>query len=258
MALVQNPLNFFKVSLRYLSPCRRNVGAALRHTAGASRIPQRIGIRGLSMRFPYGTLSALLLTVTAGAAPPAWDVYAAAVIPAAVQNIAQGSRFVLSMPGTGIGPKQPVTAGYPVPTNAGLAGITVQVNVGSPQAYQCPLVYAAFELVEAILPSNTPLGQGQITLYYSAPDGTVVSGPNPAVNVVPIGFGIYSQSGLGVGPAAVTDANGNSINVTNPAPNGDTISLHGTRLGAITGDETVPPPMTEMNTGAQVFVGNQP
>jgi len=28
-----------------------------------------------------------------------------------------------------------------------------------------------------------------------------------------------------VGPAAVTDANGNSINITNPARNGDTISL---------------------------------
>ena len=195
------------------------------------------------MRFSTKCLLPVVTLTSAFAAPPAFEVYnAASMIPAAVPQIAQGSRFIFRFPGTGIGPARRVNAAFPLPTTAGLAGLTLQVNVGSAQAYPCILLFAAFEQVGAVLPSNVPVGDGQLTLYYTAANGTVMGGPNPAIRVVPISFGIYTQNGLGVGPAVVTDASGYSVDITNPAHNGDTISLRGTGLGAITADETQPPP----------------
>jgi len=139
-----------------------------------------------------------------------------------------------------------------------LAGLTLHVTVGSAQASACILVYAAFEEVGAILPSNVPLGDGQLTLYYTAANGTVTGGPNPPIRVVPVSFGIYTLNGLGAGPAFLVDDSGNSVDVTNPTHNGDTISLRGTGLGKISDDETVSPPKVDLNSGVQVFAGNQP
>jgi uncharacterized protein (TIGR03437 family) len=203
--------------------------------------------------------SGLLFIVAAAAAPPISEVYnAASMIPAAVQNVAQGSRFIFRFTGTGIGPARRMAANFPLPTTAGLAGLTLQVNVGSAQAYPCILIYAAFEEVGAILPSNVPVGDGQLTLYYTAANGTVMGGPNPPIHVAPASFGIYTLNGLGAGPALLVDASGNGIDVTNPTHNGDTISLRGTGLGKIDADETMPPPRVDLNSGAQVFVGNRP
>src|SRR5262245_1290075 len=106
---------------------------------------------------PFVGLAPFLFTVAVTAAPPVIEVYnAASLFPAAVQNLAQGSRFVLKLTGTGIGPLRRVAASAPFPTTAGLAGLTLQANVGGAQAYPCILVYAAFEEVGAILPSNVP------------------------------------------------------------------------------------------------------
>ena len=53
------------------------------------------------------------LTAAATAATPVIDVYnAASMIPAAIQNVAQGSQFVFRFTGTGIGPARRVQAPY--------------------------------------------------------------------------------------------------------------------------------------------------
>ena len=123
---------------------------------------------------------AQLVTVPASAVPPITEVYnAASVIPAAVQNVAQGSRFVFKFTGTGIGPARRVGATQPFPTTAGLAGLTVQVNVGSPQAYPCILYYASFEEVGAILPSSVPLVDGQLTSITRQRTAPLRAAPTP-------------------------------------------------------------------------------
>ncbi len=43
---------------------------------------------------------------------------------------------------------------------------------------------------------------------------SVTGGPNAPIRVVPMSFGIYTLNGLGLGPALLLDANGNSIDVT--------------------------------------------
>jgi uncharacterized protein (TIGR03437 family) len=56
----------------------------------------------------------------------------------------------------------------------------------------------------------------------------------------------------------VTDTLYNPITMINAAHPGEILVLWGTGLGAVTGDETEPPISTDLGTGVQVFVGNQP
>lgn len=72
------------------------------------------------------------------------------------------------------------------------------------------------------------------------------------------GFGVSTLNEIGTGPAAVTDLFFNPITMVNPAHPGDNLILWGTGLGAITGDETVPPVPVDLQTGVQVFIEGQP
>ena len=76
-------------------------------------------------------------------------------------GIAQGSLFAIT--GKGLGPDQLQQASFPLPTTDGLAGVTVQANIGG-TAVDCILVYVSSTEVGAILPSNTPLGTGTVTV----------------------------------------------------------------------------------------------
>src|SRR6266481_7837987 len=76
-------------------------------------------------------------------------------------GIAQGSLFAIN--GKGVGPDQFQQATFPLPTTAGLGGVTVQASVGG-ATVDCIMVYVAPNEVGAILPSNTPLGTGTVTV----------------------------------------------------------------------------------------------
>jgi uncharacterized protein (TIGR03437 family) len=165
-------------------------------------------------------------------------------------GIAQGSIFAVK--GSGLGPSTLLeVSGYPWPSTQGLAGTTVQVTVGS-VTKTCIMIYSWDLQVAAVLPSATPVGTGTLTLTYQ---GAKVS---TSIQVVAANFGSLTLNGGGTGPGVITDGSYNVITMVNPAHPGDTLVLWGTGLGAVTGDETVPPPQYDLGSGAQVFVGNQP
>src|SRR5258708_39584436 len=76
-------------------------------------------------------------------------------------GIAAGSLFAIN--GKGVGPDQFQQATFPLPTTDGLGGVTVQASVGG-AAVDCIMVYVAPNEVGAIMPSNTPLGTGTVTV----------------------------------------------------------------------------------------------
>src|SRR5580658_7687535 len=76
-------------------------------------------------------------------------------------GIAQGALFAIT--GTGLGPDPLQQATFPLPTTAGLEGVTVQASVGG-ATVDCIMVYVSSTEVGAILPSMTPLGAGTVTL----------------------------------------------------------------------------------------------
>ncbi len=170
-------------------------------------------------------------------------------------GIAQGSLFVVF--GTGIGPAQtpslPDLSKTALTTSLNGAGVSITVNGTTVQA---PLYYVSATQIAGILPSNTPVGTGTITVTYNGQ----TSSTSP-ITVVPAAFGLLTLSGSGSGAAAVFNAsNGNAYAGPASAANpGETVILWGSGLGASPGDETKYPfTQTDLKANVKVYVGGQP
>lgn len=202
----------------------------------------------------YRIFSVLLLFSTVlVAAPSITGVYnAGSYAPAGLPNsgIAQGSIFIVK--GSGLGPDliNQVTS-YPLPTTQGLSGVTITATVGG-VTETCIMIYVYDSIqLAAILPSATPTGAGTLTVNYSGSSGSI------AITVLAANFGAFTLNEGGTGPAVVTDTNYNPITMINPAHSGETLVLWGTGLGPVTGNETEPPPVTDLGSGVQVFIEGQ-
>jgi uncharacterized protein (TIGR03437 family) len=136
-------------------------------------------------------------------------------------GIAHGAIFAVT--GTGLGPDQPVQAGFPLPTSDGLGGVTITIKLGATTA-NAIMVYVSANEVDAILPSATPLGAATVTVNNGA--ATVIS----PITVVQSAFGILANAG------AFNMAGDGTIAANNPyqsAQAGQTVMINGTGLGAI-------------------------
>src|SRR5260370_2390573 len=100
-------------------------------------------------------------------------------------GIAEGSLFAIN--GKGVGTGQFQQASFPLPTTDGLGGVTVQASVGG-ATVDCILVYVAPNEVGAILPSNTPIGTGTVTV-----NNNCVTASKP-ITVVAAAFGVFTQN----------------------------------------------------------------
>ena len=173
-------------------------------------------------------------------------VNAASLTPASIPggSIAQGSIF--SIFGTNLGPANPLTqTNFPLDTQLG--GIVVRVIQGTTTLNAIP-IYASATRIDAIMPSNAPLGMVSV----QAANG-VVRGNMAPVRVTDASFGIYTINQIGFGPGQVMNLNDDGSaagqnTAASPAVQGQTIQLIGSGLGA-NGDF---PPVT-----VEVFVGGE-
>jgi uncharacterized protein (TIGR03437 family) len=176
----------------------------------------------------------------------------AGTLPPGLPNsgVAQGAVFAVY--GSGLGPAALTQApGFPLPTTQGLGGTTVTVTVDG-VTETCIMIYTLATQIAAVLPSATPVGTGTLTVHYQGASGSI------AIQVLTAGFGTATLNESGTGPAAVTDLFYHPITMANAAHPGDNLIVWGTGLGAVTGDETVPPVEVDLHTGVQVFIENQP
>lgn len=163
-------------------------------------------------------------------------------------GIAQGSIFVVF--GTNIGPTtlQQVQA---FPLQKTLAETSIQVTVNGTTVDALPL-YTSATQVAAMLPSNTPVGNGTLTVSYNgAASGSI------AVQVVANSMGIYTLNQAGSGPGIITDAAYQVFSLTSSAKPGQTVIIWATGLGPVSGDEAGGPLPGDMpNVPLEVWVGS--
>jgi len=167
-------------------------------------------------------------------------------------GIAQGSIFVVF--GTNLGPSKIVqVSSFPLPTKDGLSGTSIQVTVNGTSVYAI-MLYTLATQVAAVLPSDTPLGSGTLTVTYNGQTSNSVP-----INVVKSSFGIFAvnQSGSGQGVfqnvISQTDRPFNSATVV--AQPGQVIILWGTGLGPVSGQEADGPlPGNIPNLDIHVYV----
>ena len=154
--------------------------------------------------------------------------------------IAQGAVFVIK--GSSLGPADISVATAPF-QNTNLSGTSVAVTVGS-TTVNALMYYTSDKQVAALLPSNTPTGAGSFTVTYNGQTSAAVGHGITASNV-----GILTLDSSGQGPAIITypdyglvsaakAANCGGPNTACGAANpGDTLTLWGTGLGPVTGDD---------------------
>jgi uncharacterized protein (TIGR03437 family) len=170
--------------------------------------------------------------------------------------IAPGSLFAVAGSGMATPGSQAVlqdsTKGLPLTLNGASLSVTVNGVTTEP-----PLYYAIPSQLAAVLPSNTPVGAGTLTLTCN---GQTAVAP---IQVAPTTLGLATISGLGTGQAIVTDANNKLVTYTNSAAPGQVVTLWGSGLGASTGDSDItytsaPHDIAVADYPLQVYIGGIP
>jgi uncharacterized protein (TIGR03437 family) len=148
-------------------------------------------------------------------------------------GIAQGSIFTMG----GTNDMTESTASQGVPLQTSLAGVTITVTVGGVTTQAIPYFVSPAQIT-AILPSKTPVGNATVT---------VTSGGNSvsaSTTVVQSAFGLATVSTPGAsGPVVAASAQddnegGQLLSQANAANPGEYLTLWGSGLGPVTGDET--------------------
>ena len=159
-------------------------------------------------------------------------VNVASFVPARFPNygLARGSLFTVF--GQSMGPANiQFVQAFPVGTQ--LAGSSVRVRVGN-TTVDCLMIFALAGQLAAILPSNTPLGAGTLTVTFNGQTSNAI-----AIRVVEHAPGILTISQNGLGPAVITDPfNFVPNTVVNSFAPGDPAVLWVTGLGARSQDAT--------------------
>jgi len=164
-------------------------------------------------------------------------------------GIAQGSIFGIF--GTGLATATSQPQDFPLQTLLNGASVNITVNGTTTHAI---LYYASDIQISAVLPSSTPTGTGQITVIVNGK-----SSAPAAITVVQSAFGIFTLNGVGNGPAAVYDLNSQFLGLTNAANPGDIITLWGSGVGPVTGDETTTQPAVNLtDIPIEVDIGGIP
>ena len=162
-------------------------------------------------------------------------------------GIAQGSIFVAF--GDNLGPSKLVqAASYPLTTQ--LAGTSATVRVGG-SIIPCPMIYTSANQIAAILPSNTPLGDGTLAVAFNGL--TTVAN---FIRVVKGAVGIFTVSSSGTGPGILTGADYITKTLAKPAKRGETLIAWVTGLGPVEGGDTAPN-LGKQFPDTEVFVGDR-
>ena len=118
--------------------------------------------------------------------------------------------------------------------------------------------FGSYAQINAVLPSNTPTGTGNITVSYN---GTASA--NYPITVVTSSFGAFSVNEAGTGPGIITDVNYAVLTPWHTAKPGDYVILWGTGLGPVpdaSAEKTAPPAQTDLCPGSScptVWVAGQ-
>ena len=208
----------------------------------------------MSTRVHRILVAVLIFWIAAGVAPAqpviSTPVNQASFIPPGLPlyGIAQGSMFAIF--GLRMGPDELViVSAFPVPTE--LAGTSAQVRVGG-VTVDCLMVFTSAGQVAVILPSDTPTGEGTITLTFNGERSN-----SARILVVENAAGMFALRQDGRGPGIFTDTNFAVNTITNAFAPGSVAIAWLTGLGARSTDDRPVPQDLKDALGLQVKVGGQ-
>jgi uncharacterized protein (TIGR03437 family) len=137
-----------------------------------------------------------------------------------------------------------------LPLQTTLNNTTIKVVVGA-TTVNLFMVYTFNSQLAAVLPSNTPVGNGTLTVTYNGQ-----SGSTPIV-VVASAPGIFTVNETGTGPASATHADNKLITATDAANSNEEIQIYATGLSGLPAgsDATSPGAIQFPTTNLAIYVG---
>ena len=199
--------------------------------------------RLLQLTFALSISTAAMLAAPSIASPGVYNSASYALSAFPNGGIAQGSIFVIF--GTGMGPST-IAYNSSLPYQTSLSGTSVGVTVNG-TTVACLMFYTSAGQVAAILPSNTPVGTGTVTVTYNGSASNAA-----AIKVVAAALGLFTRNQQGSGPAVVQDSSANYNALTFAFQPGETVTFWGTGLGAISGSDANTPPSGPLPGNPQV------
>ncbi len=171
-------------------------------------------------------------------------------IPAGFPNYGIAPSSLFKIVGTGLAAAGDATlhSSEGAGLQATLNGASVTVTIGSTVVHPA-LYYATPTQIDAVLPANTPVGTGKLTVSYN---GAVSPAANFVVVASAVGLTDYNGN-YGV----ATDLSGNLLTMTNSGKPGQTIIVWATGLGAdpADSDTTYTTSPHAIGTPMQVYFG---
>lgn len=208
-----------------------------------ARTPATIGSGNQNVTVSIGglTSNAAVLPLTNGGAVSSVTNAATYIDPSLPNGaIAQGAIAVAK--GKNLGPSSIVVDNQPF-QNATLSGTSVAITVGGTTVAGL-MYYTSFNQIAFLVPSNTPVGTGTITVTYAGQQGA----PVPIV-ITTSNVGIFTVTSDGQGAAIVMNPDYSLVSPTKAsncggpsttcgaANAGDVLILWGTGLGAASSDD---------------------
>lgn len=140
---------------------------------------------------------------------------------------------------------------YPLPVT--LQGVSIKVMQGSQTVDAYP-AYVSATQINAIMPSNAPLGAVAVQVTYNGARSNW--SPTRVANSSP---GIFTATGYGAGPGILQNfVSATEQPITSAATTvkpGQIGTLWGTGFGPITSPDSAAPPVGNLSTPIQVFIG---
>lgn len=198
-----------------------------------------------------------------GFAPLAWGqpviflrgvVNAASFAPAAstAGDLSRGGIF--SIFGKDLGPAAPAqVSAFPLETT--FQGVSIRVTQGSRSVQAIPIFVSASQ-INAILPSDAPLGLAALRVSYNGREGGAAT-----VRIADNALGIFTATGAGTGPAIVQNFISSSeqpINsMVNTARQRQVVILWATGVSPIQAPDNQAPPVGDFPVAVEILVGGK-
>jgi len=204
----------------------------------------------------YGLIALAMAASTAPAAiNPGGVVNGASYRSNKLPNAGIAQRSIFNVFGTDLADAGLAIADeFPLQTTMG--GTSIQVTVGG-STVDCYMIFTTPGQVAALLPSNTPVGAGTLTLRHGSQTFT------EPVTVVAHFPGVFSQNSQGSGPASLTNFVSDTDQPVNRLNQALSPGQYGivwlTGLGAASGDDAAAPVAEDLRGryDIKVYVGGQ-
>lgn len=179
---------------------------------------------------------------------------AASLAPPGLPNAGLGRGGVFTIFGTGLGPAVGATVSE-FPLRPQFEGVSVSVTQGGISVSAIPIFVSAGQ-INAILPSNTPLGTGALRVTFNGRTSQPV-----AVDVVENAPGIFAVSSGGFGPGVVQNFVSEAVQPVNSlettAARGQVITIWATGLGRAPFPDNVAPTAQNLDVPVTITIGER-